>query len=399
MSELRCATGSSTLPDGYDAGLQAARSAVLDLGGETARLVLVFTSARYDLERLLAGVREVTGDAPLAGATSAGNVVDDAYTAPGQGVGVMVLAGDRYRFGVASADGMVADPEGVGEALATRARAAALGSPAGHAGSSDALERPHAAVVLLTGALRGDGQRVLRGVHRAAGAAVPVVGGAAGDDRQMVRTAVLHDGAALADGAVGIWISSPQPLVVSSAHGWTPVSAPEVVTRAEGLVVHEIGGRPALQVYNEHGSARPRGVQLAVGEESQAVRGLGIIEPDGSHRVRGVYALPGDALGTMAAVEEYSAVQVVTADAAAVMATVEPVVRSTVAALDRAEALLVFDCVGRADILGTAVPDEAAALSAAAAGARVLGFYGYGEYARTRGAGGAHSATLCAVAL
>ncbi len=66
-----------------------------------------------------------------------------------------------------------------------------------------------------------DQQSVLTGVHRIGGAAVPVVGGAAADDRQMIRTSVFHNDQVLDDTAVGVWIRSPRPLTVSSAHGWT----------------------------------------------------------------------------------------------------------------------------------------------------------------------------------
>ncbi|MGQ7297316.1 FIST signal transduction protein [Quadrisphaera sp. KR29] len=399
----------STLEDAASAGAAAARAAVEALEGARPGLVLVYTSVRYDLSALLAGVRSVTGATPLVGSTSAGHVVAGRYCAPGEGVAVLVLGGDRYRFSVASATGMAASPEDVGERLTSAARAAAAAAEASEASQTSQTSevgpgagggpRPHAAVLLLTDGLAGDGQRVLKGVHRVAGAAVPVVGGAAGDDRQMSATSVFHDDRVLSDAAVGVWISSPQPLHVASAHGWLPVSAPEVVTRAEGLVVHEIGGRPAAEVYGQHAALGEVGARLAVEGESQASYGLGVIEPDGSHAVRGVYPLPGGALGTFTSIEEFSAVQVVTAGPQAVLDTVEPVVTAAVGDQERPGALLVFDCIGRADILGAAVHEEAAAMEGAARGARVFGLYSYGEFARSAGVGGTHNATLCALAL
>jgi len=390
VTQTSSGAAASTAEDAFAAGAAAARAASESLDGAAAGLVLVYTSVRYDLSQLLAGVRSITGDVPLLGATTAGHVVAGHYTAPGSGVAVLVLGGERYRFSVASAVGMAEAPERVGEQLTTAARAGA--------GPADTTHQ-HSAVLLLTDGLAGDGQRVLKGVHRVAGAAVPVVGGAAGDDRQMSATAVFHDDQVLTDAAVGVWISSPDPLVVTCAHGWLPVSAPEVITRAEGLVIHEIGGRPAAEVYGEHAVLGQVGARLAEEGESQASYALGVIEPDGSHAVRGVYPLPGGALGTFTGVEEFSAVQVVTADTEAVLATVEPVIAAAVAGLDQPRALLVFDCIGRADILGDAVHEEAAAMTAAARGAEVFGFYSYGEFARSAGVGGTHNATLCALAL
>ncbi len=110
---------------------------------------------------------------------------------------------------------------------------------------------PCAALLLLTDGLAGDQQGVVHGLHRVTGAAVPVVGGSAGDDRRMVRTLVFHDDRVLADAAVAAWIASDHPLRVVATHGWTAAGVPLLVTRSAGAIVSEIGGRPAARAYAE----------------------------------------------------------------------------------------------------------------------------------------------------
>jgi hypothetical protein len=281
VEPLTSGTGSSTLDEARTAGRAAAEAALGSRTGADPVLVLVYASVRYDLPELLAGVRSVTGAAPLAGFTSCGHFADKTVTEPGLGVTVLVLRGGRYGFGVASAGGLRAGAEAAGVAVARAAKSAAQAL-------DDTGDRPHAAMVLFTDGLGVDQQAVLTGVHRIGGAAVPVVGGAAGDDRQMRATHVFHDDQVLTDAVVGIWVTSPRPLTVASAHGWTPVSLPLLITRSDGLVIHEIGGRPANEVFREFAAETSEKPILESGFSWQASFALGLIEPDGSHLVRGV---------------------------------------------------------------------------------------------------------------
>ncbi len=382
-------TGSSDDASAAEAGRRAATEAVAALAGRPPSLVLVYASVRYDLPELLAGVRSVTGSAPLAGATSAGHFIGRHVAGPGEGVAVLVLAGGPYRFGVAVAEGMAAGARAVGADVARSARVAA--------GAAD--DQVHAALLLLTDGLGGDQQAVLAGAHSVAGARVPVVGGAAGDDRRMHRTSVFCGDRVLSDAAVGVWIASTRPLHVTSGHGWSPVSLPQVVTRAEGLVVHEIGGRRATDVYAEYADLSAGEVmRRSDGLVWQASYALGVLQHDGSHLVRGVFPTADGPLHSFTPIPELSAVQVMSADVPAVLGVVEDVVGRAIVHGDE-RVLLTFDCTARMDILGTHLHEEVASLQDAAGTVVPFGFYTYGEFARTRGVGGVHNATLTALAL
>jgi hypothetical protein len=67
-------TGLSGSKAAATAGREAAAMAVAALAGEPPALVLVFTTPRYDLPALLKGVRSVTGNAQLIGATGSGEI-------------------------------------------------------------------------------------------------------------------------------------------------------------------------------------------------------------------------------------------------------------------------------------------------------------------------------------
>jgi hypothetical protein len=390
VNRLSSGTGSSGADDARRAGRQAAEAALSPLAGVRPELVLIYASIRYDLTELLAGVRSVTGATPLAGSTSSGHFAGEQVAGPGEGVTVLVLGGGDYRFGVASATGMGEDAEAVGKTLARAAKAAAQ--------REAAADLPHAAMILLTDGLGGDQQAVLTGVHRVCGAAVPVVGGAAGDDRQMTRTSVFHDDAVLSDAAVGVWISSPRPLTVTSAHGWKAASPPLLITRSEGQLIHELGGRPAGEVYMEMAAQAPEQNVLPNGTIWQSSHALGLIEPDGSHLIRGVYATPEGPISTFTPLPAYSAVQLMKADPEMLLSVIDGVIDKALPFGDES-VLLVFDCVARMDIMGAAYRDEITAINRAAEGTQVFGCYTYGEFARVKGLSGVHNATLTAMAL
>ncbi|WP_369136630.1 FIST signal transduction protein [Modestobacter versicolor] len=386
MSTLLHGTGSSDAPAATDAGRAAATAAVAGLPG-APDLVVVFTSVRYDLPELLAGIRSVTGDAPLVGATSVGHFVGPDVTGPGQGVAVLTLSGGGYRFGVGSARGMSSRPTEAGVELVREARAAA-----GDHGL------PHAALLLLTDGLVGGQQSVVAGAHRAAGSSVPIVGGVAADDWQLSSTKVLLGDEALSDAAVGVWIASPHPLRVATAHGWTPVGPPLLVTRAEGLVLHELGGQSAGEVFAEAtglAEAQQQGIADTVVESSYA---LGLIQPDGSHLVRAVFSGPCGELNTFEPVPTFAAVQVMSAEQSTLLAVVDDVAAGTVVTGSE-RVLLTFDCAARQTLLGELVAEEVDRLQREAGRATVFGLYTYGEFSRSRGAGGVHNATLTAIAL
>jgi hypothetical protein len=389
MSALLHGTGSSDVAGSGEAGRAAATAALAGLAGAEPALVVVYASVRYDLPELLAGIAEVTGEAPVVGATSTGHFTGRELSGPGTGVVVLALAGGDYRFGVAAAHGMTIRPGQVGADIVRAARAA-----------SGDHDLPHAALLLLADGLVGGQQEVVAGAHRAAGASVPIVGGVAGDDWLLSSTSVFLGDQVLNDAVVGVWIASPRPLRVVSAHGWTPVGPPQLVTHAEGTSIHEIGGRPASEVYAgavDVQEAARRGISHGerVEESSYA---LGVIEPDGSHLIRAIYVAPGGELTSFEPVPTFSAVQLMSADRPALMRVVDDVAASALTTGEET-VLLTFDCAARQTILGETIGEEIDRLQDAAGAATCFGFYTYGEFARSRGAGGVHNATLTALAL
>lgn len=390
MGGLRVGIGASEVTDAGTAGRNAAADALRELGDGTPALVLVYASVSYDLPPLLAAIRDTFPGVPLVGATSSGQFRRGELTQPGSGVSVLAITAGPYRFGVASITGIGADSFEAGRALALSARAATAGP-----------RRDHAAVLILSDGLAVHHQTLLNGVHRVTGAPVPVVGGAAGDDRHLRRTFVFRDGEVLHDAAVAVWIDAPKPLRVVYGHGWRAEGLPLLITAVDGPVVHEVAGRPAVDVFREH--FRDERIDAIFGAVRRpgyhSAHAFGLIQPDGSLLVRGAFLDDNGAIRTFAPLPPFSAVQIVSCGPDDLLRTSTDVVERALDGEDEASVMLAFSCVARLDILAERAGEEAQRLQDAAAGVPTFGFYTYGEFARTGSVTGYHNATVTALAL
>jgi hypothetical protein len=386
VTTLRAGTGTSIRPDAVEAGQEAAANAVAELGDESPALLLVYAALRYDLPELLRGVRSECADAPLVGASSIAQFGNGELTPPNTGVSVMALSAGPYRFGVSSVTGLRDSPFESGSELA-RAAQAAVGP-----------RRGPGALLLLADGLSGDLQSFLNGIYRVAGAAVPVVGGAASPDWSMSETLVFHDDEVLRDGAVAVWIDSERPVTVACAHGWRSSGLPLLVTKVDGPLVHELGGRPAQEVYREN-FRQPDRADEGRGEDGfYASHAFGLIEPDGSKLIRGAYIDEDKQLRTFAPLPPFSAVEVMSCDQDDLLDISENVVNDALSGGDTS-VLLAFSCMARLQILGERIGEEVTRLQAAAGGIPTFGFYTAGEFARTTSVSGYHNATIAALAL
>jgi hypothetical protein len=155
----------------------AARAADSALVGDDPKLLLVFCSQSDDMAQAVGAIRTCSGGTPLIGCTTAGEIA--AWGPSNGGIVVAAFGGTGFAAQTTAATNASADLRDAG------ARAARC-MPA----------RPdlqHRVLILLTDALAGDQQEVIRGAHGVLGAGVPLVGGCAADDLRMDRTSQLHD--------------------------------------------------------------------------------------------------------------------------------------------------------------------------------------------------------------
>lgn len=80
---------------------------------------------------------------------------------------------------------------------------------------------------------------------------IPTIGGMASGAGHAGQNVLLLDGAALEEGVVGVRIAGPVRVDTVVSQGCKPIGETLLVTRAEGNLIHALGGRPALEVVQE----------------------------------------------------------------------------------------------------------------------------------------------------
>jgi len=363
------------------AGARAVGDALIH---DDPKLLVVFCSQAHDLRELLRQIRERAGDVPLIGCTTAGEIA----TAGPSDASVVVAALGGSGFAVRTA----AATEASGNLRAAGAHVARS--------LPDRADLPHQVVLLLSDGLAGDQQEVVRGAHGVLGAAVPLVGGCAGDDLKMSRTFQLYDDRVLSDSVVAAGIASNAPLGIGVRHGWRRVGEPMLVTSSTGNRVYTLDDQPALDAYLKHlGVSEPAHPDQEGLARLALTHPLGLSRPNGEDMVRFIGG--GDfaqrSLSCIAEVPQGALVWIMEGDARSVLEATDAACGDSLAALGGRPPLgmIAFDCIARRAVLGEGgIRSEIDRLAAMASGAPVAGFYTYGEIARIRGVRGFHNQTL-----
>jgi hypothetical protein len=389
--------GRSSLDDARRAGAEAAREALTAAGGPgvspemaAPRLLIVFSWEGYDGSRLLAGIREIAGDVPLVGCSTAGEI---ATAGPGDASVVVMALG------------------GAGFSVATSSAAAGSGLRAAGAEAAGCLSRvgdegawPYRVLLLLTDGLAGDQQEIVRGAYSVVGAEVPMVGGCAGDGLAMRATFQFHGDEVLQGSVVAAAIASDAPMGIGVRHGLRRVGDPMLVTGSVDNRVYTLDDAPALDVYLTRLQA-----PAEAWSDSAAFTRFALTHPLGISRrsgeeVRFVAAADFEnrSLGCVAHVPQGGLTWFMTGDDESVLRATDRACAAAVAMLGGHPpiGLMAFDCIARRGVLGEpGIHREVERIAGFAAGAPVAGFYTYGEIARTKGISGFHNQTLVVLAL
>jgi hypothetical protein len=380
--------GHSEATDSQAAGREAVRAALRGRTVAPADVVILFTSAGYDIDEVFRAATDEAAPARVVGCTSSGGFTDE--TLVPHGCVAALLSGEDGSYGICHIERNDDD-------VAESARYAAQ-TARDRAGD----QHPHSVLLLLTdGITTLDQREIARGVYEVTTAVIPFVGGVAADDMQWTRTYTFGDDVILTNGILAVWINSPRPMGVSVDHGWRPVGKPMLVTRADGTVVHELDGTPALDAYlAEQGD----GLDPAEADFFLKIMHSPVGSPSarGRYDVRQLHAfLPeGGAINLNIGIAEQSILQIMSSDDDGLIDGARRAAHQAVQALSEPpRLLLVFSCGSRIPLLGERLGDEVAAICSGIEGVSVCGFYTFGEFARTTGSSGVHNSSVAILAL
>ena len=256
--------------DSYQAGIEATHTAMEKITNPV--LAIVFMTEQYDEQAATSGIRSLLGDTPLIGCTAPSLIFNNKIYA--DGLGVAIIASDTLKVTVGLGENMSQDAVATGKSLGSLLTASTV--PKVH---------PKNQVLLLfadASMTKGVVSDTLTEAFHEFGSFFRFFGGGSADNLHFKKSFQIINQKILTDAAVAALIVSETPQGISLMHGWEPTGQAFVVTRAEGKVVKEIDGKPALSFYMNHldkdaqqfdysqfyafASGHPLGIPMGTGE-------------------------------------------------------------------------------------------------------------------------------------
>ncbi|KKR00625.1 MAG: hypothetical protein UT98_C0001G0003 [Candidatus Nomurabacteria bacterium GW2011_GWF2_40_31] len=369
---MKAGVGMAYGDDSYTVGANACQDAIEQLGDKNPDLLIVFSSVKYDQEKMLSGVRSVAPAALLIGSSTSGEVTT-AGPVKDHSVTVMAIKSPEVKYFVGVGENILANPRLAGKAVADNVKEQ----------TSTSLK----AFMMMPDVLVGNGADIVRGVLDSLGAHFPVVGGASGDDFAFQKTYQYVNDKVYSGAVVGLGLTGNFKMGIGVKHGWIPVGEPMKVTKSQGAVIHEINGSPAVKIYEDYFGAEEAKIL-----HTEALAKLAITYPLGM-KVAGSDELlirdpiTVDEKGSItcaAEIPEGSEIRLMVGSREEAVKVAKIAAEDAVLQLDGSapKAVIIFNCIARNKLFGDKSGDEINAIQQAIGkDVPLIGFYTYGEQA------------------
>jgi hypothetical protein len=361
-------------------GADAYQNALKGLGDQRPTLAFVFSSVAYEQETMLKGVQSVAGSVPIVGCSTAGEIVTDGPLETSS-VAVMLLA---------------TTPESLTATIGIGNNAKNDERKAGQSAAQEVVnlvggKEKLRGFIMLADGLAGNGAEIVRGVLDVLGDHFPVVGGSAGDDFKFKQTYQYGKGSVHTGDVIGVGLSGDFAFGIGVKHGWGVLGVPSRVTRSNGHIVHEIDGKPAMQLYEKYFGDRAKSIKEEVLATLAVSYPLGVKTPgsEEDYLIRDPMFVDENGSITCAAeIPEGSEVRIMmgTRESAITMATQAAENARIQLGGKTPKAILIFNCIARKKLLGMRGGEEIDAIrSILGRDVPLIGFYTYGEQAPING--------------
>lgn len=239
--------------DSYQAGLAAARQAMDQITRFKGSLVMVFSSVKYDLPQVLAGVTEVTGDIPMVGCSSAGEFCNEMQK---ESVTVAVIAspyisvkvgvGRRVDIDYSRAVLEAVAQAGAQELFDARPREAKAGEL-----DVDFTRRAFALTFLpgATNTTHSFNYDVIEFLRKNALNPLPIVGACAADDCRWQETYQFCNGIVYTNAFVAAFMETHLKFGIVTTHDYEPSGKQALITAVDGYLIKELYHRPAAEYF------------------------------------------------------------------------------------------------------------------------------------------------------
>ncbi len=372
MSQINVTVGKSNDTDSFTAGREAAKEAI-ENRTEKPDVLIIFVSPQFEHKQMLSGIISITGNIPLVGGTTAGEISNSGFSE--KSVVIMALSSRTLRFATGIGLNMGLDEAGCGAELAKGFQ------------KKDLIDETLSLLIFPNG-MGGDGVKVISGLHSVLGSDFEIVGGYLGDDDNFGHTFQYYNGKVYKDAIAGLLIYGDPKFKtgIGVRSGFESIGNRFECTSSEGHLVKEFDHEPALDLYKEFLGA----------ERSKQLPGIcleypfGLIDEKVSIDDQEYFQLrcglmvdhENGTISLAGSIPEGSSITLTTASRRDIINGAKNAAEQALKNLRGAkpEAILMFSCVGRKLVLGRRTEEEILAVrKIIGEDVPIIGFYTYGE--------------------
>ena len=236
--------GFSNKTDSFAAGAESSLHAIEMIGDSPVNIVIVFCNGKHNPEQFLAGVRSNTGNAPLIGGAALGVFTNEDLSYESYEASVTVFSSGDITFQTFSQPGLDKDEYAAGAALAQQVNLAAT-------------PKDKALFVFYDTAKNVNPPRLnfatplFAAIEEKIAPSICCVGAGLIGDLKLTSCFQFLDDKVLNQHVTALLVSGNCEMYNTIMHGCKPASSYKKITKAEGPVLYEIDGRPAIDVIDE----------------------------------------------------------------------------------------------------------------------------------------------------
>lgn len=254
--ETRVGVGCTENTSSWEAGVEAARGAVAELGGDECDLAMIYATDKHEPMQFRDGVRSVIGPRPrLIGGLSMGIITRDYLGYDGFQAGVAAFASDSITADMFIECGLPDNEHAVGRGLGRQIKSKRYDGEPNILLMYDSVKGAASEGIALNLATP-----LIAGMSEELGTWPPAAGVGMLGSLQCNPTFQWFDDRIEQQCAMALVLSGGVRMDTVIMHGCRPASDYHTITSADRNVILQIDGRPALDVIDELLGARQRGM-------------------------------------------------------------------------------------------------------------------------------------------